>query len=141
MLSAFSDAAVEYLLVGAYALAVYGLPRATGDIDFWVRRSKENAGRVVRALSVFGAPLSAVGEKDFEMPDMVFQIGVAPHRVDIMTSVSGVEFEEAWRERIEVVIEGITVPVISRRHLIANKRSVGRAKDEVDAAWLEENPE
>jgi len=141
MLSAFSGEKVEYLLVGAYAMAVHGLPRATGDIDLWVRRSEENARRVMQALAIFGAPMSQIAVEDFIKADMVFQIGVVPRRVDILTSVSGVEFEEAWPERVEVELEGITVPVISRRHLIQNKRSAGREKDEVDASWLEDHPE
>lgn len=137
ILSAFSDEQVEYLLVGAYAMAVHGRPRATGDIDLWVRRSEANAHRLIRALTAFGAPMTNVTVADFTTPELVFQIGVVPRRIDIMTSISGVEFDAAWDAREEVEIEGIQVRVISRRHLIENKRSVGRLKDEADADWLE----
>ena len=139
ILSAFNEEKVEYLLVGAYALAVHGLPRATGDIDLWVKRSLENAGRIMRALALFGAPLATVQEQDFVTPELVFQIGVVPKRIDLLTSISGVAFDEAWPEREEIEIEAIRIPVISRQHLIQNKRATGRPKDETDARWLEEN--
>ena len=139
ILSAFNDEKVEYLLVGAYALAAHGLPRATGDIDLWVKRSSENARRLLRALAGFGAPLTEVSEQDFVTPEVVFQMGVAPRRIDILTSISGVTFEEAWPEREEIDIESIRIPVISRPHLIRNKRSTGRLKDQADAIWLEES--
>lgn len=80
ILSAFADAEVDYLLIGAYAMAAHGHPRATGDIDLWVRSSEENAMRVLKALSAFGAPLTEVGRDDFQTPDTVFQIGVSPRR-------------------------------------------------------------
>lgn len=85
--------------------------------------------------------MTAVTAQDFTTPELVFQIGVVPRRIDILTSISGVEFEEAWSARKEIEIEGIRVPVISRSHLIQNKRSVGRLKDEADAEWLEEHEE
>ena len=137
ILSAFDAEEVEYLLVGAYALAAHGLPRATGDIDLWVARSAENAKRLLKALAVFGAPLAGISEQDFLTPEIVFQMGVVPRRIDILTSISAVAFEEAWPEREEIEIEGLQIPVISRRHLIQNKRSTGRPKDEADAMWLE----
>ena len=139
ILSAFNAEGVDYLLVGAYALAVHGLPRATGDIDLWVRRSPENAERIITALAAFGAPLSGIDPQDFTMPELVFQIGVAPRRIDILTSVSGLSFEEAWPDREAVAVDGIRIPVMSRRHLIVNKRSTGRAKDQADADWLEQS--
>ncbi len=137
ILSAFDEEEVEYLLVGAYALAVHGLARATGDIDLWVKRSEENAEKIMRALAAFGAPLSEIGEEDFMTPEMVFQIGVAPRRIDLLTSLTGVTFEEAWPAREEIEIEGIRIPVIDRTHLIQNKRATGRPKDLADADWLE----
>lgn len=137
MLSAFEDAGVEYLLVGAYALAAHGQPRATGDIDLWVHPSSENAGRVMQALQTFGAPLSEVNPEDFAKPEVVFQIGVTPRRIDILTSIEGVEFAEAWKDRMEVDIEGVVVPVLSREHLIRNKRALGRTQDKADLERLE----
>jgi hypothetical protein len=140
-LSTFSDEKVEFLLVGAFALAAHGLPRATGDIDLWIRRTSLNAKRVIRALQVFGAPLADVSEKDFLTPGLVFQIGVAPRRIDILTSIDGVDFDEAWPEREEVAVGGIRIPLISRKHLIRNKRAVGRPQDEADARRLEDRSE
>lgn len=138
MLSAFGEAEADYLLVGAYAMAAHGCPRATADIDFWVRPSEANAARVWTALEAFGAPLSMVSVADFCTPDVVYQIGVAPQRIDILTSISGVDFEDAWRERLIVELEGVSVSVIGLRHLHANKLASGRAKDHQDAIILEE---
>ena len=117
MLSALSDAGVEFVLVGAYALAAHGLPRATGDIDIWIRPSSENAQRVWQALKAFGAPLRRVDAADFTRPDIVFQIGVAPRRIDLLTSISGVGFDEAWAERETIDVEGLRIHVLSPRHI------------------------
>ena len=136
MLSALSEAGVEYLVVGAYAMAAHGCPRATGDIDFWVRPTSDNASRVWKALIAFGTPMSQVKVEDFATPDIVFQIGVAPHRIDILTSVSGVEFELAWTNRMSVEMDGLTVPVIGRSELLINKRASGRPKDLLDVELL-----
>ncbi len=138
ILSVLNEEKVDYLLVGAYALAVHGLPRATGDMDIWIHSTVDNARRVWRALSKFGAPLSDLNEADLLNPGVVFQIGVAPSRVDILTSIDGVEFPDAWKDRLEVKVEGINVPVISRSHLIVNKKAVGRPQDLADIARLEE---
>ena len=137
ILSTFSDENVEFLLVGAYALAVYGLPRATGDMDLWVRPSKENAERVWRALARFGAPLDELSVEDLTTPGLVFQVGVAPRRIDILTSILGVEFEVAWPSRNEVDVEGLTVPVISRADLVRSKEASGRPQDRADIARLQ----
>ena len=99
MLSAFAAEDVRYLLVEAYALAAHGRARATGDIDLWVENSRTNAERVMKALSVFGAPLQNVEARDFESDDIVFQIGVEPRRIDILTAIDAVDFEVAWAER------------------------------------------
>jgi hypothetical protein len=136
MLSAFADAEVEYLVVGAYALAAHGHPRATGDIDLWVRPTLKNAKRVWRALSAFGAPLSDVQQSDFKEPDTVFQIGVSPRRIDILTTIEGVSFDRAWPERLEIELEGVQVPVIGRAHLIENKQALGRSQDKADIERL-----
>ena len=138
ILHIFSDEEVEYLLVGAYALAAHGYVRATGDIDLWIHANPLNAKRVIRALKVFGAPLAQVTEADFETPGIVFQIGVEPNRIDILTEISGVsDFKAAWDTRIEIELEGIRVPVLNRELLKQNKRSTGRPKDRADLAWLE----
>lgn len=138
ILSAFNEEGVEYLVVGAYALAVHGLPRATGDIDLWVRCDGGNSRRVWQALAKFGAPLSDLKEADFTNPGLVFQIGVAPSRIDILTSIDGVEFGDAWKQKLDVEVEGLPVHVIARAHLIINKKTVGRPQDLADVARLEE---
>ena len=137
MLSALSGEDAEYLVVGAYALAVHGLPRATGDIDLWVRPVADNARRVLAALRRFGAPLDELTERDLVTPGTVFQIGVAPRRIDILTSIDAVDFDEAWTMRRIVDIEGLRIPVVSREHLIRNKKATGRPQDSADAARLE----
>ena len=138
ILSAFSDEKVDYLLVGAFALAVHGHPRATGDIDLWVRPDTSNAARVMAALARFGAPTTDVSDSDFSAPGIVYQIGVAPRRIDVLTMIDGIpDFQDAWESRVEVEIEGITVPTIGLQHLIQNKRSTGRPQDLADVAWLE----
>jgi len=139
ILSAFCEEQVEFMLVGAYALAAHGLPRATGDIDLWVKNSTENAERVWRALENFGAPLSNLTKNDLTSPDTIIQLGATPRRIDILTKITGVEFEEAEAERLMVSIEGIEIPVIGRNHLIQNKKAVGRPQDEADVSRLEES--
>ncbi len=141
MLQRLLDAGVEFLLVGAYALAAHGHPRATGDIDIWVCPSPENAHRVYTVLAAFGAPLQAVTPQDFSHPDVVFQIGVAPRRIDIMTGISGLEFAEAARNAAQVEIEALAIPVLSRTDLITNKEASGRERDLLDAKILRQHEE
>ena len=141
MLQRLLDAGVEFLLVGAYALAAHGHPRATGDMDIWVRPSPDNAQRVYTVLAAFGAPLRDVTPQDFSHPDVVFQIGVAPRRIDIMTGISGLEFAEAARNAAHVDIEALAIPVLSRTDLIANKEASGREKDLLDAKILRQHEE
>lgn len=141
MLRCLSDAGVEFLLVGAYALAAHGYPRATGDMDVWVNPTPENAQRVYMALAVFGAPLQDVTQQDFSHPDVVFQIGTAPRRIDIMTGISGVKFGDALRNASQVDVEAFTIPVLSRADLIKNKEASGREKDLLDAKVLRRRSE
>jgi hypothetical protein len=135
-----STEGVDYLLVGAYALAAHGLPRATGDMDIWVRPTPENAKRVLRALGAYGAPVRDLTTDDLTRSDTVFQVGVAPGRIDILTGLTGLTFEEAWAARIVVVVEGRSVPVIGHDALVRNKEATGRPRDLADAAWLRQNP-
>ena len=137
LLSAFNAHGVDYLVVGAYALAAHGRVRATGDLDVWVRPSADNATRVLRALTVFGAPLHDLTESDLTKPGLVFQIGIAPLRIDILTGIDGVEFTDAWPARIVTHFTDQPVPVLSVEHLIRNKRATGRAQDLADLEWLE----
>jgi len=136
MLSALVEAGAEFLIVGAHALAAHGAPRATGDLDIWVRAAPENAVRVLAALEKFGAPLFDLTREDLSRPGVVFQIGVPPSRIDLMTSITGVEFEQAWSERLTVPIDDIAAPVLGRKELIANKRAVGRPRDLADLERL-----
>jgi len=117
MLLALNDARVEYLIVGAYALAAHGSPRATGDIDIWVRPDPENAERVWSALVRFGAPIDQITVDDFAAPGIVFQIGLPPERIDVSTMISGVDFHQAWNSRMVVEIDGMSVPVLGLREL------------------------
>jgi hypothetical protein len=137
MLNALSAEGVEFLVVGAYAVAGHGLPRATGDIDLWVRPVAENAARVWKALERFGAPRSRLTVDIFTQPDIVYQIGLPPNRIDLLTGIDGVSFEEAWADRVDCVVDGVAFPMISRHHLVMNKRATGRPQDLADVARLE----
>lgn len=138
LLAALRAENVEFVVVGAHALAAHGVPRATGDLDVFVRPSKENAKRVVRALHRFGAPIAAhgIGESDFERTDTVYQIGLPPRRIDLMTSISGVDFGEAWAGRVEATLGTEPVAIIGRDALIKNKQAAGREKDLLDVKLL-----
>ena len=136
MLSAFCDHRVEFLVVGAYAVGSYGMMRATGDIDLWVRPVPENAARVMRALRAYGAPIGDLTPEDLATPGIVFQVGLQPERIDVLTQISGVTFDEAYPNKIEVKAGGLQIPVIGRAELLKNKLASGRPKDLEDARWL-----
>ena len=138
MLSALSAAGVDFIIVGAHALAAHGAPRATGDLDIWVRPTRENAERALQALAAFGAPLFDLSADDLTHSDTVFQMGVPPSRIDILAGITGVTFDEAWPRRMLVSVEGLEVPVLSRRDFVTNKCLVDRPKDRVDLALLAE---
>ena len=138
ILSAFCEEKVEFMLVGAYAVAAHGLPRATGDIDLWVKCSEKNAERVWAAIMNFGAPLANISKQDFITRGNVVQIGVMPRRIDILTQITGIEYEEAEQQSITIEIEGIAIPVIGLAHLVQNKSAVGRPQDKADVARLQE---
>ncbi|MFM8495071.1 MAG: hypothetical protein ACKOEM_06035 [Planctomycetia bacterium] len=138
MLNALSAEGAEVLVVGAYAVAGHGLPRATGDIDLWVRPTRENAARVWKALERFGAPRSRLSPTSFTEPDLVYQIGLPPNRIDILTTIDGVAFADAWSDRVTSTVDGVTFQMISKHHLVANKRATGRPQDLADVARLEE---
>ena len=137
ILLALSDEKVKFLLVGAYALAAHGYLRATMDIDIWVMPSTENADAVLRALRHFGAPLHNLTKDDLQKDGTIFQIGIAPRRIDIITSATGLQFKETYRRSLSVNIEGIEVHIPSIDDLIRNKRALGRTKDLADAEALE----
>lgn len=129
---------VAYLVVGGYAVAIHGFPRTTGDIDFWVKPNEENAKRMVQALIDFGFGSVDVSVADFVKEDSVVQLGFPPNRIDIMTSVSGITFDECWQNKKEVEYEGEKINFISLRHLRINKKESGRDKDNLDLKNLPE---
>ena len=137
LLRTFVDHNVRFLIVGAYALALHGRPRATGDLDVWVDATPENAARVVRALASFGAPMDQVSEADFSSPGAVFQMGVAPGRIDILTALTGLSFQEAWPGRIRESLGSVEVDFIGRDAFIRNKRATGRMRDLGDIEGME----
>ena len=137
LLAAFNARGVEFLVVGAHALAAHGLVRATKDLDVWVRPEPGNAARALAALAEFGAPLHDLTVDDLARPGLIFQIGVAPIRIDVITAIDGVEFEDAWAERLAASFADQAAGVLSRRHLIVNKRAAGREQDLLDVKWLE----
>jgi hypothetical protein len=132
---------VEYLVVGAHALAAHGYVRATKDLDVWVRPELENAGKVLQALSAFGAPLGDLTVDDLRNAGTIFQIGVPPLRIDLITAIDGVDFDEAWPDRLQTSFAGAPVFVISRHHLIVNKKSAARLQDLADVEHLEATEE
>jgi hypothetical protein len=136
LLSALCAAGARFLIVGAYAVSFHAEPRATGDLDVWVEPSPENAVKVLAALRRFGAPLHDLTEADLSRPDVVFQIGVPPRRIDVLTSITGVTFDDAWTDRREVAYGTVRCPVIGRDALIRNKTALGRPKDLLDVDLL-----
>lgn len=141
VLVALLDAKARFLVVGAHALAVQGVPRATQDLDVWIEATPENAHLVWQALVNFGAPLEdlEIDRADFVRPATVIQIGLPPNRIDLLTGLTGIEdFEAAWSDRVESQIAGRAVPFLGRATLIANKRATGRLKDLADIEALGE---
>ena len=140
-LRALVESGTEFLVVGAHALALHGVPRSTGDLDIWVNPTPDNAQRVLDALEAFGAPIQAHGVTlaDFETPENVYQVGLPPRRIDLMTGLSGVEFQDAWESRIEVEIDGMQIPFLGLEALRRNKRATGRDKDLLDLQLLSES--
>ena len=137
MLRCLAEENVKFLLIGAYALGAYGYLRATMDIDLWIKPSPENARAVLQALRRFGAPLHGLTTPDLLSDDTVFQIGVAPRRIDLLTGASGLRFDETWDHAVVVNMDGLDVRIPSIPDLIRNKRASGRAKDLADVEALE----
>ena len=139
VIHALVDAGAEFIVVGAHALAAHGLIRATGDLDLFVRPSKANAARVMSALRAFGAPLDAHGVEasDFETSGNAYQLGLPPRRIDLLTSISGVSFDDAWASRQAVCFGIVEASVLGKDALLRNKRAAGRPRDLLDADELE----
>ena len=129
---------VEYLVVGGYAVAVHGFPRNTGDIDFWVKPDFKNAEQIVKALIEFGFGSLDISNEDFLREDYVVQLGFPPNRIDILTGVSGLEFDVCYKAREEINYEGEVINFISLQHLKINKKQSGRDKDNLDLKNLPE---
>ena len=136
MLQLLLEEQVDFIIVGAYALGAHGYPRATGDIDIWVKPNNSNSRKLYKALARFGAPLEQIEIDDFSMEGIIFQIGVIPRRIDIITKIDGVTYQEADEDKITVEVEGLMLPVISLEKLIKNKMATGREKDELDIKTL-----
>ena len=139
LLHLFSATKVRYLVVGGYAVMRYTQPRYTGDIDVLVEPSAENAERVYSALKKFGAPVSTLSPQDFAQPGYFYQMGVPPNRIDILMSIAGVEFQDAWTRKELAVIDGQKIAFIAKGDLIASKRAAGRPKDLADLEALEQS--
>ena len=136
LLALLNEHKVDYIMIGAYALAFHGVPRYTGDIDIYVKPNPINAQRIISALDEFGFGSVGLRPQDFEIPDMVIQLGVPPVRVDIITSITGVSWEEAFSGRAEGKYGDIPVHYIGREQFISNKKALGRKKDLADIEAL-----
>ena len=136
----FLSRGVEFVVVGGHAVAYHGYPRLTDDLDLLILPTSENAERVVQALSDFGFDSVGLTVADFVADDRVIQLGRAPNRIDLLTRLYGVSIDEIWRERVDAVLDGLRVSMISRNALIRNKRATGRTQDLADAEKLEELP-
>jgi hypothetical protein len=138
LLHAFNAFGVEYLVVGGYAVGVYAEPRATKDLDLFIRPELLNSEAVFRALAAYGAPLTGLSAADFrDDPSSVFQIGQPPARIDILQHIDGVSFEEAWKEKTDASLSGIPTHFISAGHLIRNELKSGRTRDLADAEAIQ----
>ena len=138
LLKLFNARGIDYIIVGGYALAFHGAPRTTGDIDLFVGTAPDNAQRVVDALNEFGFGSVGLTKRDFETPDQVVQLGVPPVRVDIITSLTGVSWDEAYEGRAKGVYDDVPVFFLGREQFLSNKRAIGRRKDLADLEALGE---
>ncbi len=137
LLTALNDADARFLLVGGHAVGLHGLPRATKDFDLWIEASPDNAARVLRALRAFGAPLAGLSERDLATPGNGFRMGSPPFRIELLTTVSGLAFDEVWPRREVHDLDGVRCPVLARADLVVNKRAAGRPQDLADVDALE----
>jgi hypothetical protein len=137
LFSALCAEEVDFLVVGAHAVMFHTAPRFTKDLDIWVRPEADNATRVHRALTRFGAPLADLTREDLTRKGTIFQIGMAPNRIDVLTSIDGVEFDGAWERRVPTTYGGVPIHLLSVLDLLVNKRAVGRPQDRIDVENLE----
>lgn len=139
LLTRFNEHQVKYLIVGAYAVMKYTEPRYTKDLDVWVEPSPENGARVFRALAEFGAPMEEVTIEDFTNPDLIFQIGIAPQRIDVIMGVKGLRFPDAWSRRVETEFEDEVINLICKGDLMIAKQAAGRPQDLIDLEQLRQS--
>jgi len=136
LLRLLNENQVKYLIVGAYAVIYYAEPRYTKDLDIWVEPSKKNAQKLWKALAEFGAPLENVTIADFQNPEIVFQIGVEPNRIDILMGIEGLTFKTAWKRRLKIQFDSVKVSILSIDDLITSKIMAGRLQDKLDLKYL-----
>lgn len=141
LLRLFNQYNVKYLVVGGYAVIKYTEPRYTKDLDLWIQADETNSKAVFQALKLFGVPLEGLSADDFAHEGYFYQMGIAPVRVDILMSLSGLRFSDAWVRRVEVSFEGVATPFISLDDLIATKQALGRPQDLIDVALLQQASE
>jgi hypothetical protein len=138
LFSIFNEEAVEYLVVGAHAVIFYAEPRYTKDLDVWVNPTSQNAKKVWKALSRFGAPLQDITLEEFTDPDVIYQIGLEPNRIDVLMSIPGVDFQSAKRNRVASSYVGVPIFIVGKADLIHSKRTAGRKQDLLDVERLEQ---
>jgi len=141
LLNLFNRNSVKYLIVGGYAVIQYAEPRYTKNLDIWINADTANAAAVYKSLREFGAPLSGLTKADFAEEGYFYQMGVPPIRVDILMGIPGIDFVQAWQNRVEVAFDDLTVSFIAREDLIIAKRAAGRAQDLIDANLLAQSGE
>ena len=134
---ALCDQQADFIVVGAHAVMIFTEPRYTKDLDVWIRPSSDNAARAYRALLAFGAPMADLTEADLATPGVIFQIGVPPNRIDIITAIDGVAFDDAWPRRVKSTYDGVPIAILALLDLIQNKRAAGRKQDLLDLEQLE----
>jgi hypothetical protein len=132
---------VEYLVVGGYALAAHGHPRYTGDLDVWVRPSSDNVDKLLKVLHAFGFGSLGLSKEDFLQPQAVIQLGRPPQRIDLLTSIDGVRFDDCYPKRVPMVVAGVSLPIIDLASFRANKLASGRPKDLADISQLDDPPQ
>lgn len=127
---------VKYLIVGGYAIGYYSRPRYTDDIDIWIECSTENAQKIITVLNQFGFASLNISVEDLIKPEQILQLGLPPQRIDILTSIDGVNFNDAWARHVKDLFDDVPVFIISLEDLIQNKKSSGRSKDSADLEWI-----
>ena len=140
LLKLMGEFQVRFLVIGGYAVIRYTEPRYTKDLDLWIEPTSENADRCFRALAAFGAPLVGLGPLDFTQQGYVYQMGIPPTRVDILMSLSGLPFPEAYARRVEIEFDGLRIPILSKEDLITSKLAAGRPQDLMDVESLRQSP-